>query len=732
MPGEFEIGRVVGVDTAQITVELDPGLKALTRMTHQGALEVGRVNSYVTIPSGSQRVLAMVTRVVMTEETELKTDRTMVTFPTSRKLLRATMIGAVTGDGFVPGVSNFPALDSPVLAASRTDLDAVFGVATKDRFPTDPEHPGFCVPIGMSVVFPDYPVSINPDLFFGKHAAIIGSTGSGKSCSIATVVQSVLDCDQVQATHFIILDTNGEYAPAFPGDAYRSLYISTEPKSDARLVIPYWIMNADDFTRLFRASPGIQQPVLLDALRSARAPQIGGGDKAMMREFVLQEFYETLSIGEGAGKTNDLYRCLTGLVSILGQEEVRKNLPNQSLDKTKSDLESLRTLIKDGAEKYPMAIPADIKLTCRNVLTPIIDAMVSETEAPDIPRITADTPVWFGKSSFVGKELENAMKHEKSSSARAREYCGTMLMRIRRFLQDSRFEFLFGDSGVEMPNPIHGLATFLRDLLGLPPSGQQLSGEEVVSNKALPFYGRQRTDPQAPNHNVVIVDLSLLPSEVLENVVALIGRLVLEFLQRISDTDTSGIERGEFPVVMILEEAQNYIKESDFGEEASISKRVFERIAREGRKYGLSLVVASQRPSEMSKTVLSQCNSFIVHRLQNPEDLRYFKQIVPGIYEQMLDQLPALAPRTALVLGESVRAPALVYMREARPRPRSSDPRFYSHWVSKPPKTPNVEAVAAKWEQKQVEPSAGGTVNALTNQAKTPGSQGGTGGEASD
>jgi len=127
---------------------------------------------------------------------------------------------------------------------------------------------------------------------------------------------------------------------------------------------------------------------------------------------------------------------------------------------------------------------------------------------------------------------------------------------------------------------------------------------------------------------------------------------------------------------------------------------VFERIAREGRKYGLSLVVASQRPSELSKTVLSQCNSFVVHRLQNPEDLRYFKEIVPGIYGPLLDQLPALAPQTALILGECVRAPALVRIREARPVPRSRDPKFYQHWVADDARKPDVEAICARWEGK--------------------------------
>jgi len=271
-----------------------------------------------------------------------------------------------------------------------------------------------------------------------------------------------------------------------------------------------------------------------------------------------------------------------------------------------------------------------------------------------------------------------------------------MLLRIDRLLADSRFDFMFGPLGEALPNPVHALATFLRDTLGIGASQiGGLSSEEDVPKEKLPFYDRQRDSESAVD--VVILDLSLLAAEVLENVTALIGRLILEFLQRLGEQGGEGA-RGSLPIVLVLEEAQNYIQQPRFAEEESIARVVFERIAREGRKYGLSLVVASQRPSELSKTVLSQCNSFIVHRLQNPEDLRYFKEIVPGIYGPMLDQIPALAPQTALVLGECVPAPALVRIREARPVPRSRDPKFYRYWVTDPAPIFDVEAICKQWE----------------------------------
>ena len=255
---------------------------------------------------------------------------------------------------------------------------------------------------------------------------------------------------------------------------------------------------------------------------------------------------------------------------------------------------------------------------------------------------------------------------------------------------------MFGPVAEALPNPAHALATFLRDTLGIAASATiDLSNKTDVPESYLPFYDRQRNEGDPAD--IVIFDLSLLAAEVLENVTALIGRLILEFLQRLGEHGGEKA-RGSLPVVLVLEEAQNYIQQQHFAEEESIARVVFERIAREGRKYGLGLVIASQRPSELSKTVLSQCNSFIVHRLQNPEDLRYFKEIVPSIYGPMLEQIPALAPQTALVIGECVPAPVLVKVRDAQPEPRSHDPKFYSYWVNDLAPTIDIEGICKQWE----------------------------------
>ncbi|HAE40382.1 MAG TPA: ATPase [Candidatus Riflebacteria bacterium] len=710
MANDHEIGRVVAVDTSQVTVELSRDLKALARSTYEGPSEVGSINSYIIIPVGARRIVAMVTRVMLSEESELKPEKTMVTLPSAKRLMKAIMIGTIDEKNYKQGINLFPVLDTPVYLTTRSDLDSIFGAASEK--PVDVDRPGYCIKVGKSAVFPDYDIKIDPDAFFGKHAAIIGSTGSGKSCTIATILQSIMEHPQVKQTRFVILDTNGEYRSAFQRQdssgnwqsarqELSSLYIPTDPAEKDHLAIPYWFMNSEDFIRLFKAAPGVQQPVLLNSVMLGKNTRTSG-DWVCLRENLILECQKLLSLlasGVWQDRNSIEYLC-DGVLTYLADADQKQSLidltrlfQRLTVENVESFFERILALCKRKDCKDYNPISIDVRCQADKILNELV-AILSNTEGlpPDVT-VNSDSPRYFKKFDFRYRCLESAMSRNEVSSSRLRENCSTMLMRIYRFLEDSRFEFLFGPTASEWPEMQDSLAAFLRDLLGLDSNPQSdFSPEDPVAS--LPFYERQRNN--ASNSNVVIVDLSLLASEVLENVTALIGRLIHEFLQRLSGPE-SGVGRGEFPVVLILEEAQNYIHENKKGDEESISKKVFERIAREGRKYGLGLVVASQRPSELSKTVLSQCNSFVVHRLQNPEDLRYFREIVPGIFGQLLDQLPALAPRNALVLGECIQAPALVEMRAVAPQPRSKNPKFFKSWATDIAK-PDVEAVCRKWE----------------------------------
>jgi len=457
---DHEIGRIVAVDTSQVTVELNRDLKALTRSTYEGTVEVGSINSYVIIPVGARRIVSMITRVVLTEESELKADKTMVALPASRRLMKATMIGTIDEKIFKQGINIFPVLDSPVLIATREDLDAIFGKQIKSKI-SDFEDPGYCIPIGHAAIFPDYDIKINPDAFFGKHAAIIGSTGSGKSCSIATILQSVIEHSQVKNTRFVILDTNGEYRSAFQrqkkdgtwSDAksvYKSLYIPTDPTESERLSIPYWFMNSDDFVRLFRASPGVQRPVLLNALSSARNSSSEVTSWLQLRDDLIKECNRILGFCSGSDRSNaKAIRLLCdGLILYLNKEETADSItnlvkvyPDIDGDRLKAVFNTVRDIAREGIrnenQQYESYAVVDVgkRKRIENEIRPLCARLsrIPENYAT-LSMTTSDCPCYFGRSEFRYHYLEDAISCDEANSNRARDNCSTMLMRIYRLL----------------------------------------------------------------------------------------------------------------------------------------------------------------------------------------------------------------------------------------------------------------------------------------------------------
>ena len=724
---DTEIGRVVAIDTAQVKIQLNSDLKGMVRSTYESSEEVGRINSYVIIPVGVRRLVAMVTRVVLREEYRMTHGQGRVTLPSAQRLMEATLIGTIHGFSFHQGVSVFPVLDNSVELVQRADLDIIFSShgRSSEGHP-DPDNPGYCIPIGESTAVDHQPVQIDPDALFGKHTAIIGSTGSGKSCTIASLLQSIHDQSEIRRTTCVILDTNGEYRSAFQAreadgswkdtGSIRTRYVPSDPTlASDRLTIPYWFMSSDDFSHLFLASKGVQRPVLLEALRLARNGSDPVSQLSHLRDDLFNELRRILAVSNREEKNSKeiqslasgLKRFLAGdqLKSVWKQAETEFELSKDDVLRSVNEISLIAAKHIDN-RKYPKILPADARKGIRDLIDPICDKLSGRQRGyvSNNTMKSADTPSYFEKSRFRSRYIEDVLWREGSGGARAREYTTTMLLRIDRLLADRRFEFLFGPVGEEMPNLAHVLAMFFRDVLGIDTCNPlEVSPNTRGSNKTLPFYDRQRDErgqTERGGADVVILDLSLLAGEVLENVTALIGRLILEFLQRIDENYGQSC-RGSLPVVLVLEEAQNYIKQRKRTEDESISRVVFERIAREGRKYGLGLLVASQRPSELSKTVLSQCSSFIVHRLQNPEDLRYFREIVPAGFAPLLDQVSTLESQTALVLGECVAAPSLVKIRKAEPVPKSRNPLFYRYWVGKDDSLVDVEKVCARWERSE-------------------------------
>ena len=730
MDPDRRIGRVVKVRSYQALVELLPDTSSYVKSSFGGMYAIGVVNSYVILPIGSERVVAVVTGLDMLEEAEASfRNRQMLVLPSARRTMWVSMVGTISQGGrsqgrrFDFGIRRYPELDNPVWFASEEDLDVIFEKTCRDR-----ERAKRLVSIGTSPLFPDYSVRIDMDRFFGKHAAVLGNTGSGKSCTVVALINAVLsapDGNGMPHAHFIIFDTNAEYEAAFtrpaggatePTFLYNRLVVRNEGDVPSGFWVPHWFMNGRDYAAFFRPGEGAQGPLLHKAIGAARA----GGQSKTFRLHAFQTIEDTANAIEAI-----LRDPPTGKAAFYGREKIRTQV-NTLIDvllRWKDEFERLQlgesfsVYLKSLRSIVPVvatdgAIDASIEDRCRTDLGVVRRRLATDREVavePLTSPVGIDTPAHFDFAHFVSTVIREEIEREAEHNSNLRNWVGTLLLRLEQARLDPRYRFLF-----DAPAHPNALAGFLRLIFGVSPLTAAANGG------APPWEASYRTQyaDGTPIHQVTILDFSQLASDVLENVTALIGRLILEFMQRCP-------ERGKYPVVLVLEEAHHYIPANTTLERQQRAREVFERIAKEGRKQGLGLLVASQRPSELSRTVMSQCNSFIVHRIQNPDDREYFKSVISEINRDLLDSLPALPQQHALVLGDAITVPLQVRINDVDPKPQSHDPEFFAAWSDPATAVPNFEAVCAKWEGVSGSTSAGSpqrtTAEASDKEATTPG-----------
>lgn len=690
MANERNIGRIVTVDSLSVYVRLDDDLKSLYKSGYEEIYPVARINSYIVIPVGADKIVAMVNRVMTREETDLSKTSGTIFLTESNRYLSATMVGTIEGGQYIQGVYNYPILDNPVWYVTREDLDIIFDQKANEKVDFKKD---FYLPIGTSPAFPDYQVKINPDKMFAKHIAILGNTGSGKSCTLTSILQSLFQYEyngeKLKSAHIIIFDTNGEYKDAFNIDE-KHMVNSFHINEDG-LKVPYWFMNFDDMDYLFEPTAGTQSPILKRALGLAKSHVAAEERKLIPQLYVnnLKVLIDNLNAGGFKAKS-----------AIIEDVESICDALNKLKDEKLTDFdvsEICKALIDIKSQKAPDKVHLNEKgyLTGNHDIILIQEALdtinkkLEEYQASLVEQTFSenrniDAPLYYNFHSLVSTCFDYAIKESAVSQDKMNEYISTLKLRMQSFVDDVR---LASPLLLDKQNNINDvLVQFLAYILG---DYCQVYNTIADDSTYKEYYNGSKCTKTVHNQ-ITIIDMSLLPFQVLETITGLIGRLILEFLSRFDKE-----ERGIMPIVIALEEAQNYIPEKNQKDRDSISRKVFERIAREGRKYGLSLLVSSQRPSELSKTVLSQCNSFIVHRIQNPDDQTYIRKLVSAANSEILSQLPTLPQQHVIIMGDCVRTPVVARMNTAKPRPNSNDPEFVNNWIKS--KKIDYKKYANKW-----------------------------------
>lgn len=694
MANERNIGRIVSVDSLSVYVRLDDDLKSLYKSGYEDIYPVARINSYIIIPVGAERIVAMVNRVMTREETDLSKSSETIFLTESTRYLSATMVGTIEGRNYIQGVYNYPILDNPVWYVTREDLNIIFD--QKEGQEKIDYKDDYYLPIGTSPAFPDFQVKINPDRLFGKHAAILGNTGSGKSCTLTALLQSLFQFqynngEKLKSAHVVIFDTNGEYKDAFKLDVKHK--VNPFWINDEGLKVPYWFMNYDDMDYLFEPTTGTQGPILKRTLALAKSQIAAEARKLIPKLYLnsLSALIDTINSGGYKAKVaivDDARNICDAFKKLLNEKKTDFNLSKicDALERISSQSSSDH-VYRNG--NYVNGTFDSI------ILNEAIDVIVSEldlyreslVEHTSSENRNIDSPVFYKFKHLMSSCFDFAIKESAVGQDKMNEYVSTLKLRMQSFADDIRLASpLMLDKQENIDN---SLVQFLAYVLG---DYCDIYKKDVGDDNAYNHYYGDSEDDNF-HSQITIIDMSLLPFQVLETITGLIGRIILEFLSRFEKS-----KRGSMPVVIALEEAQNYIPEINKKDRESISRKVFERIAREGRKYGLSLLVSSQRPSELSKTVLSQCNSFIVHRIQNPDDQVYIRKLVSSANSEILNQLPTLPQQHVIVMGDCVRTPVVAKMNTASPKPNSNNPEFIQNWLKE--EKVDYQGVANRWLEK--------------------------------
>ncbi len=565
--------------------------------------------------------------------------------------LRKQIDSEVTEPGgnylFQRGADALPSVGSPVLLPTKKQLLSIIESGAQRR-----------VHIGTSPLAANATVSVDPDRLFGRHLAVLGNTGSGKSCSVAGLIRWSLEAAKAKCqgegepnARFIVLDPNGEYSKAFSskGDSIKArVYTVGGDKEKSDLKVPLWFWNSAEWSSFTQASTKTQRPALIHALRSVRAGQINRPTSTSheLRRF-LRTIVSIIQIEKNSGspwgsfpKPKSFYEKINKWRVSL--ESDLTNLQGDEHDKLNIFIEVLQGLCQARTVQYPHYDFTREEIG--NLFSSARDAHVAfggsdaDMDLPD-----ADLPLPFNGDALL-RSVEAAAEILNVS-----EHTETLLIRIRSLLKDKRIKQIVDTS-----------------------NGESL--QQWLTN----YIGDKETD----NGQVAILDLSLIPTEIVHIVIAVTSRMVFEALQRYRK-----IEKKTLPTVLVMEEAHTFVKryrdDVENYDAASVCCQVFERIAREGRKFGLGLILSSQRPSELSPTVLSQCNTFLLHRISNDRDQELVGRLVPDNLRGLLRELPSLPSQHAILLGWASELPVLVKIKELpeSQQPHSDDPDYWDVWT---------------------------------------------------
>lgn len=541
--------------------------------------------------------------------------------PNSKRQVYLNLIGEIIDNRFYFGVSKMPLIFSEIHVISERDLMTMLEVGMEELVVGEEngETRAILLPIGKSVIFSDYDVKINIDKFFGFHFAVFGNTGAGKSNTVARILQNIFAKENYSAKGAKFVIIDSN------GEYNKAFSRLNETNSQ----ISHSLMIADDtndkkFEIPVWALSADDWAILLHASEKTQIP-------------VLKRAIDIAKIFYSNGENNNELKNHILASTLLGIINSSDTSPSKA-DKLKAIISHFGTNeIGMDADIQGMTLRKGIEISYGSMPNEekVIKYLTAYLKAEIIPETVMGMMVPYSLDEFC-QAVEFATLYEGSiSSQRIQEYTATLLTRLQTIQEGIQGKILS--------------------------KTQYISVDEYVDN----MLGQNQ---------IVDVDISSLDDASAEVVTKVLAKLLLDYLKRRAN-------KADMPINFLIEEAHRFVRnETSYG---AVGYNIFERIAKEGRKYGMLLGISSQRPSELSKTVVSKCSNFIIHRVQNPDDLQYISKMVPYINQNMIDRLTYLQTGHALVFGSAINLPTLTKFAQAEPRTDSDNAQISEKWYIK-------------------------------------------------
>jgi hypothetical protein len=577
------IGTVQDVHGATITVELSNDTVTGLGFVHGEGYRIGQVGSFVRIPLGFVDLYGVVSHVGAGAAPEREKDQQAY----GNRWVKVQMVGeGQRGGHFERGISQHPTIEDRVHIVTEADLLAIYGSGDPQDF----------VSIGHLASAESIPALVNINKLVTRHSAVVGTTGSGKSTTVAGLLYALSDPARYPSSRIVVLDIHGEYSKALADRASVFRISADSSKNQKELSLPFWAMSFEELTSLAFGKVGDEN----------------GAKTAAIAEAIVQ-----------------LKRDALKQQPIDGVEDVRVTVDTP----IPFCIHKLWLDLHEREHRTMSAKPGGAQ-------DDLVPAYVVGTDGKPVQRGDAMSvvPPAYRTVKTSGPKDQQINWSQSPPPLGLRQQLAGLAAKLR----DPRLAFLF--------NP----GDWLPDAEGKTKRDLDALLEEWIGGI----------------HPISILDLSGIPSSILNELVGALLRILYDAVFWARNLPEGGRMR---PLMIVLEEAHAYLSKENSGSAAGAVRR----IAKEGRKYGVGMMIVSQRPSEIDSTILSQCGTIFAMRLANDIDRGHIAGAASDNLKGLFDMLPVLRTGEAIVVGEAVSLPVrtLVSPPPMNRRPDSVDPR---------------------------------------------------------